>query len=232
MSELDIVRDLAKQALTISTPTSEVDCFLWDRARRLVRNSEHICRLPEVAKAEAQIDHFALITATYFSDVGLASHLNSEKAGVESAIPNNNNDDLLDLATLVVEETLGSAIGGMRTEKINRIITESRSRITKMLEAMILSDARNLDDMGATGVFNEFRRYIIGGKGVSDVLQIWKRKIDYRYWQARLKESFHFKSVRKIAGQRFSAAEYFMNQLKAENTASDIEELSIDSDIG
>ena len=94
---------------------------------------------------------------------------------------------------------------------------------------MILSDARNLDDMGTIGIFSEFKRHIIGGKGVSNVLQAWKRKIDYKYWQARLKESFRFKSVRKIAEQRLSTAEYFMNQLKIENTASDLEESSIDS---
>ena len=101
--------------------------------------------------------------------------------------------------------------------------------VPKMLEAMILSDASNLDDMGAIGIFSEFKRYIIGGKGVSNVLHTWKRKIDYKYWQARLKESFRFESVRKIAEQRLSTAEYFMNQLKVENTASDLEESSIDS---
>ena len=229
MSELDIVRDLAKQALTISTPNCKVDGFLWDRAQRLVRNVEHICRLPEVAKDKVQIDHYALITATYFSETGLAHHLESEGTGIEPANSNNNNDDLLDLTSLVVEETLSPAASQMSISKINRIITESRSHFPTLLEAMILSDARNLDDMGAIGIFSEFKRYIIGGKGVSNVLHTWKRKIDYKYWQARLKESFRFESVRKIAEQRLSTAEYFMNQLKVENTASDLEESSIDS---
>ena len=231
MSELDIIRDLAKQALTITTPNCKVDGFLWDRAQRLVRNVEHICRLPEVAKDELQIDHFALITATYFSEAGLARHLESEVTGVEGANSNNNNEDLLDLATLIVEETLSPAASRMSISKINRIITESMSHSPTILEAMILSDARNLDDMGAVGIFGEFKRYIIGGKGVSNVLHTWKRKIEYKYWQTRLKESFRFESVRKIAEQRLSTAEYFLNQLKVENTASDLEELSIDSAI-
>ena len=91
---------------------------------------------------------------------------------------------------------------------------------------MILSDAQNLDDMGATGIFNEFKRHVAQGKGVTDALQSWKKKIDYRYWQARLKESFRFESVRKLAQQRLSATEYFMNQLKIEHSAKDLEELS------
>ena len=94
---------------------------------------------------------------------------------------------------------------------------------------MILSDARNLDDMGVVGIFSEFRRNVIEGKGVCDALQIWKRKVDYRYWQARLKESFRFEQVRKVAEQRLSAAECFMNQLKAEAEARDVERLTVDS---
>jgi len=231
MSDLDIVRDLAREVLTISKPNCKADGFLWDRAQRLVRNVEYICLLPEVAKDKLQIDHFALIAATYFSEAGLARHLGSGGTGVEAANSNNSNDDLLDLATLVVEETLSPATSQMSISKINKIITESRSHLPTTLEAMILSDARNLDDMGAIGIFSEFKRHIIGGKGVSNVLQAWKRKIDYKYWQARLKESFRFESVRKIAEQRLSTAEYFMNQLKVENTASDLGELSVDSSI-
>ena len=94
---------------------------------------------------------------------------------------------------------------------------------------MILSDARNLDDTGAVGIFNEFRRFVSRGKSTSDALQGWKRKIDYGYWQARLKEDFRFDAVRKLAERRLAAAEYFMKQLKVENTAKDLEELSVDS---
>jgi hypothetical protein len=82
---------------------------------------------------------------------------------------------------------------------------------------MVLCDARNLDDIGAVGIFNELRRYIIGGKNVSDALKVWKRKKDYQYWQARLKEGFRFESVRKLAEQRLSTAKQFMDQLKLES---------------
>ena len=94
---------------------------------------------------------------------------------------------------------------------------------------MILSDARNLEDMGAVGLYHEFRKYVIHGKGVAEVLDSWKRKIDYRYWQARLKESFRFESVRRVAQQRHETTEYFMNQLSTENAARDLEELIIES---
>jgi HD superfamily phosphodiesterase len=232
MSELDIVKDLAKQALTISTPTGSSDNSLWDRAQRLVRNAEYICRLPELAKTSLQIDHFCLIAAAYFSDSGLARHLEAKEQGAKLALSGANGDELLDFSTQVVEEKLAGAVKKARIEKINRIITESGSLLTRMIEAMILSDARNLDDMGAAGIFNEFRRYVIGGKGACDAVRSWKRKIDYRYWQARLKESFRFEQVRELAEQRLSAAEHFMNQLKAETEALDLEELITESQEG
>lgn len=231
MSELDVVRDLAKEALTIRPQGREPDDSLWDRAQRLARNVDHICRLPELAKAGVQIDRFCLTTAAYFSDAGLAYHLEAEENEGKTALSNANSSNLTDFSVEVVTEKLAGVVEKTRIEKINRIIIESDNRFTKMTESMILSDARNLDDMGAVGIFNEFRRYIDDGKGVSDALQIWKRKIDYRYWQARLKESFRFEQVRKLAEQRLSAAEYFMNQLKVENAAQDLRELLINSSI-
>jgi len=225
MSELEIVKDLAKQALIIPAPRGNVDNSLWDRAQRLVRTVEYICRLPELAKRGVQIDRFCLTAATYFSDTGLARHLETNEQGARLALSGPNGDELLDFSTQVVEEKLAGAVAKARIEKINRIITESGSHSTRMTEAMILSDARNLDDMGAAGLFNEFREYVIGGKGAGDAVRSWKRKIDYRYWQARLKESFRFEQVRRLAEQRLSATEYFMNQLKVETEALDLEEL-------
>ena len=87
---------------------------------------------------------------------------------------------------------------------------------------MVLSDARNLDDMGMVGIFNEMRRYVVHGRGVSEALASWKRKLDYDYWKARLRESFRFDSVRQIAQQRLQGAEQYMKQLELENRAGDL----------
>jgi len=226
MSELDIIRDLAKQVLIIPTLNGFYDSSLWDRAQRLVRNVEHISRLPELGKAGSQTDRFCLITATYFSDAGLACHL---KAGNSIEKFDNNGDDTMDCCRKVVEEKLSQVVSGAKIDIINKIIAESHSRDTRMTEAMILSDARNVDDMGATGIFSEFRRYVNSGKSVSDAVNIWKRKVDYGYWQARLKESFRIESVQRLAEKRLLAVESFMNQLQVENTAGDFEEFFIDS---
>ena len=88
---------------------------------------------------------------------------------------------------------------------------------------MVLSDGRGLEDLGAAGLLGGLRGQLIDGKSVSSMLESWKRKIEYGYWQARLKESFRFSAVRQIAEWRFAAVEQFMNQLATENTAVDME---------
>ncbi len=229
MSEIDVVRQIAQQVLTIPTLTGGPDNWLWDRTLRIVRNVEHICRLPEIAGRDVAIDRFCLIGAAYFCDAGFARYADAQDPGSRLVLADVTPSDLRDFSSQVVTDRLTGSIPGPRIDKINQIINASADRDTEMIEAMVLSDARNLDDMGAVGLFNEFRRYTIHGKGVSDVLESWKRKVDYEYWPARLRESFRFESVRTLAQRRLAATEAFMSQRATENTARDLEELIIES---
>jgi hypothetical protein len=229
MSELDVIRQLAQQALTIPTLTGNNDNWLWDRTLRVLRTVEHICRLPELANQALTIDRFCLISAAYFADSGFAHYTDVENVSARLVLADISLADLCDFSTQVVSDRLAGSLAGPRIDKINRIIIESGNRQTSVTEAMILSDARSLEDMGAVGLFHELRRYVIHGKGISEILESWKRKIDYGYWQARLKESFRFDPVRRLAEQRFLAAVHFMNQLTMENAARDLEEHLLES---
>lgn len=226
MSKLDTIRELAKQAVTVRASAGSIDCSLWDRAQRLVRTVEYICGLPELARSSMQIDRFCLMAATYFNEAGLARYLGSNEHGRAFGPNEGNGEEMLELSTEVVEEVLADTVERAKIEKINRIIVESGSRSAGMMEAMILSDARNLEDMGAAGVLNEYRRFVCCGRGIRDVVQSWRKKKDYRYWQARLKEGFRFEAVRGLAEQRLSAVEQFMKQLEVEAEAEDLKERS------
>ncbi len=221
MAEVESVRELAKEAL-ISALSGEPEVFLWERAQRLVRSVEYISQLPELAEAGLQVDRFCLMAAAYFSETSLVCCPEGKGRGAKSGL-DGNGEDLPVFSASVAEQKLAGVVGALRIGKITRIIVESGNRSTKMTEAMILSDARNLDDMGLVGVLNEYRRCICRGRGVSEVLQKWKKKIEYRYWQARLEKGFRFEQVRKIAEQRLCAAEEFMDRLEAEAQGQDIE---------
>jgi len=87
---------------------------------------------------------------------------------------------------------------------------------------MVLSDACNLDDLGALGMWRELRRFAMEGRGVEDVLTSWQRKLDYGYFAARISDTFRFAESRRWAKARVGRLEQFMNDMIRENQAGDI----------
>jgi len=225
----DLIRQIAREALTFPAFTGKTDYCLCDRAERLVRNAERIYRLPELVRSDLEVDRYCLAVGTYFSDAGLAAQLRAKNTAAHLMFPYAGGKNLLEASADVVSKKLVGVMDQGRIAKIGRIITESGSHFTRVVEAMILSDSRNLDNMGAVGIFNEFRRHVAQGHGVSDALKMWQRKIDYQYWQARLSEGFRFKQVRKVAEQRLATARLFMEKLRIESQAGDVEGLSANS---
>ena len=221
MSDIDAVIGIAKKTLLINPCPGNNNCRLWYRTLRVVHNVEHIINLEELIEADIPIDRFSLTAAAYFSDSALVPKDGSivkpaHQPEIRTAI---------ELSAQIAAEKLSAVLSCSRTVSISRIITESANRFTKTTEAMILSDARNLDDMGAVGIFSELGAFLSDGKELSELLNSWRRKNDYRYWDARLKESFRFSSVRQLARQRFKAVASFMNQLEVEISASDMKKL-------
>ena len=223
MTESDVIRQLAQRTLIGTDSSGKHDHWLWDRTLRIVRNVGHICRIPELAMQAISIERSCLMPAAYFSISGL-----TRSCGVKNGSPagrtDSNDTDLCRLSAEIASEKLAPVLSEARGNKVSRIITESCNRFTDMTEAMILSDARNLEDMGAIGLLHELRHHIINGKSISEILENWKCKIEYGYWQARLKESFRYEAVRQMAEQRFIAMEYVMEQLAVENTRCDLQE--------
>lgn len=194
MPNLDLIKELAREALIISTPDGGTDSWLWQCSERIVRNIELICQLPELADPNLQINRFSLMAAGYFC-----------QAEGE-----------------VITEALTDILEAPAIRNINRIIEESNDHLTKMIEAMILADARGLDDMGAAGVFGKLRQYISNGKSLADAFNSWEKKIDYGYWQNRLEKGFNFDQTRQVAKRRLDFMEEYMSQLKLETKAGDL----------
>jgi len=222
MSDIGLLKQIAEE--TIAGPSK----WLWDRSQRIVQNCLQICRLEEIVKANLPIENFCLTAAAYFSDAGFIRFAQSGKCPGGVILSEVNVNDLRKFSTQIVAEVLSDTDAEPRIEKINRIIVESSTINHKLAEARILSDARGLEDMGAIGIFNEFRKYAIHDDGPGESLTGWKRRIEYRYWQTRLDESFSFESVGQIARRRFAAAETFMRQLSDENSGRDIEDLILE----
>jgi len=222
MDKLDTVRGIAKELLTSASFNGDSG-FLWARTQRLVCNVEGILQLPELSSADGGIDEFSLHSATYFSQTATVEHLEDGNAADKIHFNHPPKDvGRAGYCTKIVAKKLSAAIGGKRVKKVNTIIAESWTNSTQMIEAKVLSDARNLEDIGTVGIFNEFRRFTNEGKSIFKMMRNWQKKIDYRYWQSRLKNSFQFESVRNLAAKRLLKAKEFMNQLDSEVTARDL----------
>lgn len=223
MSEMDVLRQIAEKTIKIPTPAGGKDNWLWDRTLRILRNAELVCRIPELADKNAPIDRFCLVAACYFADTGIPRYLREETGNLSPVSGDYNLARLRDFSSQIAAACLGPILPKPRVEKCCKIILESANRFTEIAEAAILSDARNLDDMGVVGLYHEFRKAATQGKGISEILDHWKRKIDYGYWQARLREGFRFETVRHLAARRLDAALAMMNHLAAEHDTANID---------
>jgi hypothetical protein len=229
MSEMEVVRGVARRVLTGPTECGAADSWLWERAERVLRNVERISRMPELVTADAAIDRFCLRAAAYLSDAGYVSHNGCRDVCSSTVLSDVNPVVLREKSAKVAGEKLGGLLPAVKIDKIARIIVESARRDAGIVEAKILSDARNLDDIGAVAVMSELRRFILQGRGVADVLKSWDRKIDYHYWHGRLKDGFFFDTAQTLAVRRFASAKSFMEQVGIENLARDVEDMTVES---
>jgi len=226
MADLNLIKEIAEQVLAIPTIKGLPDRYLIDRAHRVLRHCGGIARLNEVQCFH--VDHECLNIAALLRDAGFARYANQEDLVARMVLADLTDEDMRDFSSQVVHEKLNEILNPRQMERVCSIIIESGKRDTVLIEAMILSDARNLDDMGAIGIFNEFRRYVVHGRGATEALKSWKRKMEYDYWAARLRESFRFETVRKLAERRLKFAEQFMRHLEEENKAGDLEEILLE----
>jgi hypothetical protein len=96
------------------------------------------------------------------------------------------------------------------------IINEVYQRHPERETAMLLADALNLEDFGVIGLVNQIIGMARLGAGVVQVAEGMEKREQYGYWEARLKEGFHFEQIRGIAKKRLEHARRVANLLMNE----------------
>jgi len=87
-----------------------------------------------------------------------------------------------------------------------RLLHELPHRSPVPDEARILADAVNLEDFGMIGLLMQMIQIARIGDGVSQLAEGSEKRDQYGYWEARLKDGFHFEPIRKIAAERLAHA--------------------------
>ena len=83
-----------------------------------------------------------------------------------------------------------------------RLLQETPQNPPVLEDAKLLADAVNLDDFGVIGFVNQALQLARQGEGMTQLADGLNKREQYGYWEARLKDGFHFEPVRQIARKR------------------------------
>ncbi len=119
-------------------------------------------------------------------------------------------------AELLVSSLGAGEIDEQLLDRTTRIIHEMPQRAPMLDEARLLADAVNLDDFGVTGLMMQMIQLARQGEGVADLAEGAEKREQYGYWDARLKDGFHFEPIRQMARRHLENARTTANLLLAE----------------
>jgi hypothetical protein len=86
------------------------------------------------------------------------------------------------------------------------LLEQMPEKSPKSTEARLLADAVNLDDFGVSGLIVQALQLARQGEGLNQLIDGAEKRELYGYWDARLKDGFHFEPVRRIAEARLEHA--------------------------
>jgi hypothetical protein len=176
---------------------------LWRRVKKLL----------SMELVPSQIDRDSLELACYALQLPFAydkSHRNQQTLRTR----------LKDRATLAVEAlpdifVLTSSDNSL-LERTMALLAQMPQRTPKISEAKILADAVNLDDFGVCGLIVQTIQLARQGEGMQQLIDGSEKRELYGYWDARLKDGFHFEQTRRIAQSRLENARAVTKMLTQE----------------
>jgi hypothetical protein len=103
-------------------------------------------------------------------------------------------------------------------DQTTQLLIQVHQRTPGSEQARLLADALNLEDFGVAGLIAQAIMLARQGGGIMQVADGCEKREQYGYWDARLKDGFHFEQVRQIARKRLEharkAASLLIGELK------------------
>lgn len=219
MANRDAVFLLAREDLVILDEQGREDVFLWERGQRVAGSVAWIAGLPDVP--QQSIDRDALLAGALYHDSGWALQCRDAEISRAAILTSPTNDIQRELATALMRKRLGKLLGPASIKRATDAVTLANRHAAKLLEAQVLADALNLDDIGTLSVWQIVRRHALEGKGVQEAIANWQTRNQYDYWGALIR-NMRFAEVKALARQRLGAAERYMAELAREHGGLDI----------
>lgn len=102
--------------------------------------------------------------------------------------------------------SLAGAAGEALLDRAAKVLQELTRKTPALDESRLLADAINLEDFGMTGLLLQSIQVARRGRSLSQAVEGYEKRQQYGYWEARLKDGFHFEPVRQIARRRLANA--------------------------
>lgn len=220
MQQLMQVIPIARQLLTVELDEEHRDLWLWERAERVLHLSVVVAAIPELA--DQPIDHTALGAAALFHCAGWITQIEPGHPNRWQMLTRPTNDIQRELGAALLQEHAAHLLPPKTARLACEAIRLCNDHTTPLIEAQLLAEAENLDDVGVIHVLQQFRHYQAQGRPIKQLLASWERQQEYRYWEVRINDGLRFETTRQLARQRLSAVNAFMQALAHELKEPDV----------
>lgn len=220
----------ARIDLTVVTERGEADHFLFEHSARVAQLARRVAALPAVAALAP--DESAVVAAAFYHEAGWAVRLRDGRCRRDEMLVRPLPEPEREEGMRLAERSLGSLVSAESLRRTVKALRALGERDLESVEGRIVSDADNLTEFGLLSLWLTVRRGTYEGKGVKAAIETWRRRKEYHFWDARLRDAFQFADVRAIAERRLANLEAFMRELEAEDHGGDLELQPSDSGDG
>ncbi len=187
---------------------------------RLTDDAARLWRRVKLFLAQGLINPDADLEATELACHALQLPLRQRKALPTGKLGRTSLKDRAEQAAELLVSQVGDMVDESLLDRTTRLLHEVPQRSPMLDEAKLLADALNLDDFGVTGLVQQTIHLSRQGDGLKQVAEGCEKREQYGYWDARLRDGFHFEPIRRIAKRRLEHTRQVC-KLLAEETEED-----------
>lgn len=217
----ETISERARNGFLSEKSTGDLGLLLWEHSERVAQSARKIVSLPEVRSSNP--DEVAIFAAALFHHSGwiLRARAKQSLAGDQMFAPLSEADR--DLGATLLQESLDGVVPAKTLARAVHAIRTSRDRDTNSMEGIVVAEADSLDEFGVLALWSTVRRVSTERRGIQAAIETWQRQREYRFWEARLNDSFRFDAVRSVARRRLARFAVLMEQLAEEHSGSDVD---------
>lgn len=218
--QLERLITVARQLLTIALPDSPPETWVWEHSERVAALAEKLGAAPEVGSHS--LDGLALSAAAYFHDAGWVVEFHQGRWQPWQLLTRPTNEIQRELGAAELQREAGSLLPPAAVNHAVEIIRHCNKRQTKLVEAVLLAEAEALDDLSTLYVLRQYRQYRGEGRPLRQIAETWRRQKEYGYWELRVQENLRWETTRRLARQRLTSVEQYMNALARDLRGDDV----------